>query len=460
MDKKPGIKDIMKPFEEQKSYMDMRVKDGIEVNRKGIVTFIVTDESGDPVRDVTLRLKQRTHEFKHGANIFMLDELETKEKNDEYKKYFAEAFNLATIPFYWNTLEPEDGKPRFARDSEKIYRRPAPDLCIEYCIEHGIEPKLHCLNYDAFRPDWLTERYKTSDDIKKRLLRRMEEIAERYADVIPGIEVINESLCWSADTPATRRRDKRYKGFLGEPDIVEWSFKQAEKLFPSNDLIINEGLERIYEELGDRASYYMQIERALLKGARIDTIGIQYHYWLVPNKIEYDIEQANIKFDPFRVYELLDTYARLGKPLQITEITLPTPLDGSEEGEAMQAEILKNMYSMWFSHPAVSGAIYWNLVDGYAYGAEPGDMTNGENKIRGGLLRFDLTPKPAFNVIKKLFNEEWHTDETSGVNDYGAAYMKAFYGDYDLEITRDGRTETRPFTFSKKNTEKVFEIKI
>lgn len=192
MDKKPGIKDIMKPFEEQKSYMDMRVKDGIEVNRKGIVTFIVTDESGDPVRDVTLRLKQRTHEFKHGANIFMLDELETKEKNDEYKKYFAEAFNLATIPFYWNTLEPEDGKPRFARDSEKIYRRPAPDLCIEYCIEHGIEPKLHCLNYDAFRPDWLTERYKTSDDIKKRLLRRMEEIAERYADVIPGIEVINE----------------------------------------------------------------------------------------------------------------------------------------------------------------------------------------------------------------------------------------------------------------------------
>ena len=44
---------------------------------------------------------------------------------------FYRYFNLATVPFYWNTLEPEYGKPRYAKDSVKIYRRPAPDLCME-----------------------------------------------------------------------------------------------------------------------------------------------------------------------------------------------------------------------------------------------------------------------------------------------------------------------------------------
>ena len=43
----------------------------------------------------------------------MLDELETEEKNEKYKKCFAELFNMATLPFYWRDLEPEKGKQRY-----------------------------------------------------------------------------------------------------------------------------------------------------------------------------------------------------------------------------------------------------------------------------------------------------------------------------------------------------------
>ena len=74
---------------------------------------------------------------------FMLDELETEEKNKKYKKCFAELFNMATLPFYWRDLEPEKDKQRYDKDSPKIYRRPATDLCIEFCEEHGIEPREH-----------------------------------------------------------------------------------------------------------------------------------------------------------------------------------------------------------------------------------------------------------------------------------------------------------------------------
>ena len=107
------------------------------------------------------------HELKEGKDVFYTglsgklsvtynnacmarDEL-NKKYRDDFKKYFT----TATVPFYWNGLEPEKGKPRFDKNSEKIYRRPAPELCVEYCEENGINPKLHCLVYDKFLPDWL-----------------------------------------------------------------------------------------------------------------------------------------------------------------------------------------------------------------------------------------------------------------------------------------------------------------
>ncbi|HML48759.1 MAG TPA: glycoside hydrolase family 10, partial [Clostridia bacterium] len=72
-----------------------------------------------------------------------------------YKDLFRQVNNLATLPFYWRDLEPEQGKPRFAADSPKAYRRPAPDLCLAYCEANGITPKAHCLMYDQFTPDWV-----------------------------------------------------------------------------------------------------------------------------------------------------------------------------------------------------------------------------------------------------------------------------------------------------------------
>ena len=146
---------MLKPFKDNADLIAERSKAGIENGRKGFATIALKDESGAPVREATVRLTQKTHDFKYGANIFMLDEFETEEKNAAYREVFKQHFNMATVPFYWDTLEPEEGKPRFAKDSPRVYRRPAPDLCLEYCEENGITPKAHCLHYDHFEPKWL-----------------------------------------------------------------------------------------------------------------------------------------------------------------------------------------------------------------------------------------------------------------------------------------------------------------
>ena len=115
----------------------------------------MTDARGTPIPGAKVIIKQKDHAFRFGANLFMLEELETPEKNEAYKTCFADVFNMATLPFYWDANEPEKGKLRYAKDSPKFYRRPPIDRCMEFCREHGIEPREHGLAYEQWFPEWL-----------------------------------------------------------------------------------------------------------------------------------------------------------------------------------------------------------------------------------------------------------------------------------------------------------------
>lgn len=435
-------KKVLELFEKNKDYMEERISCGIEQNRKGYAEISVKDVQGNPVSGAKISVKQKSHEFKYGANLFMLDEFENEEKNELYKRYFADTFNMATLPFYWDTTEPEKGKTRYAKGSEKLYRRPPIDLCVEFCEKHGIEPREHALAYENFFPNWL--RGASVTEVKLALENRYREISERYKDKIHTIEVTNE-MEW---------RDGK-TAFYNEPDYIEWCFKTAEKYFPANQLVVNE--HSVVWVNVCRASnwYYSYIEANMLKGARIDAIGMQYHMFF---RAEDEYKETRMYYDPVNLYKHMDLYAKLGKPLQITEVTVPA-YSNNPEDEAIQAEIIEKLYSIWFSHPNVEQIIYWNLPDGYAAFAPQGDMTAGENYYYGGLLRFDMTPKPAYYVIKNLFEKTWHTEMEIMSDADGKAGFKGFYGTYELEIEFGGKTVTKEINLIKKSG-KRFEIDI
>ena len=436
-------KKVLELFEQNKEYMEERINSGIEQNRKGYAKICVKDKDGNNVPGVKISVKQKSHEFKFGANLFMLDEFENDEKNELYKKYFAETFNMATLPFYWDSTEPEKGKTRYAKDSEKLYRRPPIDLCIEFCEKHGIEPREHALAYDNFFPSWLKDASVT--EVKLALENRYKEISERYKDKIPTIEVTNE-MEWSVSRTA----------FYNEPDFIEWCFKTAEKYFPANQLATNEWTGATW---GDKCrvtdKYYSYIEANMLKGARIDAIGMQYHMFY-PSEKEY--EATRTFYDPIKLYKHMDLYSNFGKPIQVTEVTIPA-YSNEPEDEEMQAQIIEKLYSIWFSHKNVEQIIYWNLPDGYAAFAPQGDMTSGENYFYGGLLRFDMTPKPAYYAIKNLITKTWHTEEEITSDEDGEANFKGFYGKYDVELEVDGKTVIKEINLMK-NSGKKFEIVI
>jgi len=410
----------------------------------------VVDKEGTPIPNAKIKLIQKSHEFRFGANIFMLDELETEEKNEKYKEYFSDVFNMATLPFYWDTLEPVRGAPRYAKDSPKVYRRPSPDLCIEFCEKHGIEPREHALAYDVFFPKWLYDA--NVDKVKLELERRYAEISKRYADKIPTIEVTNE-MEWQTGKTA----------FYDEPNFVEWCFKLAEKHFPNNQLVINEHTGLAWKDKCRATDkYYAYIEANMLKGARIDAIGMQYHLF---NKREDEYKETRLTLSPEMLYRHMDLYSNFEKPLQITEVTVPA-YSWAREDEEIQAELIEKLYSIWFSHPNVEQIIYWNLVDGYAYFWDPdpekikasqGDMTLGENYYYGGLLRFDLSPKPAYFKIKELLQKRWHTEVELVTDKNGRAEFRGFYGDYSAVISSSEKVISTKISLSK-TSENSFDI--
>ena len=428
--------DLLKNFRKHDAYTEDRIALGIEQNRKGWGEITVVDKDGNPIPDAKVTLSQTSHEFKYGCNLFMLDEFETEEKNRLYKEYVKEISNMVTLPFYWNATEPEEGKTRYDKDSEKMYRRPAIDLCMEFCEENGIEPREHGLAYAAFFPKWLMQT--PEKEIKKHFEKRCKEISERYADRINCIEVVNE-MFW-----ATGKFFKFYK----DPDFVTWCFKTAEKYFPYNQLVISDFIQNWVDEKAKRA-YFELIRNAIKDGARIDAVSLHYHMFFREDTI---LKAAN----PKNLFDVMDWFAKLSKPLQISEVSVPA-YSYDPENEKIQAEILEKLCKIWFAHPNVEQIIYWNLVDGYAHGATPGDMTKGENKYYAGLFRFDMTPKPAYYVFKNLFEKEWHTEAEVTTDEEGFALFKGFYGDYTAKIEVNGKIIEQKIKLGKElyNTYKI-----
>lgn len=438
----------LKYFDENADFMHSVVEPSIERNRKGRGFITVVDSDGHAIDNAKISVVQKSHEFKYGANIFMLDEMESEEKNQAYKDAFKDLFNIATLPFYWSDLERVQGQPRYTADSPKIYRRPATDLCVDFCLKNGIEPKCHCLNYEAWIPKWLLD--SEVDHHKKMLEKRFRELAERYADVIPSWEVTNETL--TPDDEYYTEFSKFYK----EDDFVEWSFRMADRYFPNNRLIIND-FYQIWEPFrNNRSQYFMQIERLARNGiAHLDSIGMQFHSFFPKDN---EGKMAKTRYNPVHLYKVLDKYAQLGKKIQITEMTIPAYSSDAED-EDVQAELIEKIYTVFFSHPAMEAIVYWNLVDGYAAAAKLGDMTRGENIYHGGLMNFDLSKKKAYHVVKKLFSEKWHTEENGITNDSGKFDFKGFFGDYDVEITHDGKTVKKKIKLSQSKNN-LFKIMI
>lgn len=394
-----------------------KINIGIEHNRKGDFYLNFVNARNRPVKVENLKIEMLSHDFLFGAQIFLLDGFKTEQENRQYEKEFVNLFNFATVPFYWKNYEHENGKYAFGKDCEHDYRRPSQDAVVEFCNKNGLKLKGHTLSWyinKLFLPTWLERDEKV---IEKYLNRYMGKIAERYSEDITIWDVSNES----SDT-------RRWLNNTFPKDHTFRAFKEAERLFPySNELIINHTTPvwfRVskYEE---HAQDYLSTLSLIERGAKVDVIGLQLHFF---KKADRDELYNGNQWTPDEQYLVLDTFARLNRPIHITELSFPCMNEG-EVGEEKQAFILENFYKLWFSHPKVEAITYWHFVDGTA---------GVEDVFNSGFIRRDFTKKKSYHILENLIKKQWRTDLSfDGAS--AKRHFRCFYGKYKVSFTVNGK---------------------
>ena len=436
---------LFKNFIEQEELMEDKIQNGIEAHRKGHFKINLIGGNGEPLRGGSIKIRQKSHNFKFGCNIFKLKCFDTDEENALYEEKFKKLFNLATAPFYWDAFEPQDGNMRFEKDSSFIDRRMPPELVLEFCREHDIEVKGHPIFWQVMSPDWLPKDY---EEIKPYLVRRIEEIAKRYDGVIKSFDCVNEVTSVPMVDHEPFIGDTHYRNFNPiNGTYAEWTFKETAHHFRKSRLILNETAAPWDDSFKKEVShFYLLAENLINKGCRIDGIGLQYHNFNTPENI-YNL--TDCYYNPKHLYNVMDCYGHLGRPLSITEITIP----GHED--EIQAETIKNLYRIWFSHRDMEAIIYWNLGDNCAISGAEGWH---EDKFKSGLIRNDFSEKPSFEILDDLINKQWQTNldlETRGDH----LYFKAFYGKYEVSVTHGAKTVSRNLHLSKNGYDEFyFEI--
>ncbi len=412
-------KTIIRGMTEKNSELDFRIRTNTELHRKGFGLIQLICPDGQPYSGkAQIRLKQLRHEYRFGANLFMLGCFDSAEKNQAFEDVFAGLFNHGVIPFYWKDYEPEPGKYRFAADSLQIHRRPPTDLCVEFCEKNGMEMKGHPLCWHCWKPDWL------EPDRRKffwHLEKYMAAIAERYADKIFVFDAVNEVISALEDVNTCYPED-----------VTQTAFRMAQKYFPHAQLCLNDN-KFWWTYRGKYTAFYQAVKDLINSGIRPGGLGMQLHCFssYFPGGTT-EAEEYLKFFSAENLYRLLDLYHTLNIPCNLSEISIFARKDMlGGEGEEVQRIVTEKLYRLWFSHPATDGLIWWNTVDGTACG--------GENWFKAGLVNPDFTLKPAGEAVRKLIHEEWHTDTTLNYDPESPDNrFHGFYGDYEVTVKTDG----------------------
>ncbi len=392
----------------------------IRAYRTAELTVFVVDAQEKPVEGVEVEIRQTRHAFLFGCNIFGWLQ-PTPHECDLYREQFAALLNYATLPFYWSGYEPRPGQPQHA-SRETIAR---------WCRERGITPKGHPLvwNHKAGTPEWLPE---DPAEVVRLSNARVEEIVRRFQGLIEVWDVVNEAADPFRAGPDFQGALTEAWRHFGKMSCAKEAFLIARRANSQATLLINDyRVDGLYEE----------VLRQLTDDAGrplYDVIGIQSH-------------MHGGVWPTQKIWDVCERFARFGAPLHFTEVTIlsgprtPEGWNTTPEGEQKQAEEVERFYTVLFSHPAVEAITWWDFSDRFAWQNAP-----------AGLLRKDLSPKPAYERLKSLIKGKWWT-HVRGQTQAGRFSARAFYGEYEIIVRHEGQEIRQSFSL-KKDGEKTLRI--
>jgi GH35 family endo-1,4-beta-xylanase len=314
------------------------------------------------------------HGFKFGCNAFA-----HPSSGPDYDRYFEALFNYATVPFYWNSFEPEPGSPGFDQVDQQI----------NWLQNAGITPKGHPLVWfhQASVPDWIRDR--PYGAVKAALRQRILDITRYYEDRILYYDVINEAhgVPWANEL-----------GYDDEQllDLTRMACNAAKQGNPKLQRIINNcclWARQVALNGPPIRSPFQYMQACQEANISFEIIGLQLYY---PHQ------------DIFEIDRMLDRFTVFGKPIHITEMAVSSNTGTDEDSllgkayglwhapwnETIQADWAEQVYTLAYSKPEIEAVTWWDFSD------------NNTFWPFGGLLNDENQPKLAYYRLQTLL-QSW-----------------------------------------------------
>jgi GH35 family endo-1,4-beta-xylanase len=205
------------------------------------------------------------------------------------------------------------------------------------------------------------------------------------------------------------------------PEVVNDWFRLAEQANPGLTRYINDYGVLTRSTKAHQQFYFDYIQGLLDANVPVQGIGFQGH--------------GPEKFAPTPPHELLrvmDKFATLGLPLQVTEFDFETT------DQDLQAQYTSDFLIAIFSHPAMTGLVTWTPYE-YIKGRGP--------KPDAAFFDYKLREKPNGQVWNSLVNDSWRTRMKVVTDDKGVAAFRGFKGSYNVEVASGASQISRQAKF-------------
>ena len=263
------------------------------------------------------------------------------------------------------------------------------DAAVAWCREHHIQVCGHPLLWSDTVPRWIEEL--DVPQVRSAVEGHVRQVVGRYRESVSLWDVVERPV------PVPRVATET----IDPSNALRWALEAS----PRGRLLVGGG------EAGPMAEAARGI---VASGVRLDGVGMA-------------APQYDGAWPVDLVRQTLDAAASSGLPVYVTQ----TAILGRLEDEAEQAEAVRHFYTAALAHPKVAGITWWDLSDRFAARNAP-----------AGLVRADLTVKPAYKTLDRLINHLWRTDAAGHTGADGRIGVRAFFGTYKITVREGARKTT------------------
>lgn len=307
------------------------------------------------------------------------------DKLSELKRQrLSAAFDFVTLPFNWREIEA----------TEQTFNWKPLDAWVELLTKNRVPIKgSPLLTFrEGWVPDWMFIWEHDFDTLRDMAFEHARRVMNRYGQYVQVWDAIS--------------------GIHG-PNCFGFNFEQIMELTRMSTALVKQTVPRgtaIVELVAPWGEYYARNQRTippmlyadmlLQSNVNFDAFGLQVYFG--------EAEDGAFVRDMFQISSMLDSFAKLGKPLHVTAVQVPSesaavPGDGAAEGvpgggvwhrpwaEDVQSEWLRHFVEVALSKPFVD-SVSWRALSDPAPNSVP----------HGGLLKPDLSPKAAFHELIRL----------------------------------------------------------